>query len=271
MLPTPPTLLCAGLPISPVGLHQPGLLGKHVANFSSFNPSILWDDDQVKVEREQRIGLRVYFRVSNMHFCPGGPWPRQSWKDAVREQGDIVSYIGAARLVLARPGFGLPFELASAVKVREDWPRLLEDTSRLFRLAGGRCEDRARIRADGLSSTFSGVEDPRAFWSVGPEPRAPWLLVSAWSDDCIRLGVNLVKLPPLQAAETPSVRATVTAAGVADSTADATVNDDEPIAPTQVPLIVEDWPEDFGLPHPAGQRIQKNWLPFTRHDELLVQ
>lgn len=97
-------------------------------------------------------------------------------------------------------------------------------------------------------------------------PRAPWLLTSAWSYDCRRLRVHLIKLPSL-----------------APSHAAATTADVEPSQsvlpcplgaarwPQQTPLMVKQWPAASLLPHPEVKPVQKNWLPFVHGEELLVE
>ena len=213
------------LPLEPAGLYDaPHALSNWPSNFSSFNPTLLSSSDSKTI--------LLFFRVSNMHFCGA----QSSWRDAVRKQTHIRSYIAAADLD------------ARTLKFRTR-PAVLRSASHLFRAEGTACEQWVDA-GGGVQGTFSGPEDPRAVWSPGPRP-LPWLLTSAWSDDCARLRVHLIKLPPPQR--------------------DGTRHDGQ--RPQQVPLFVDEWPmspatSTHQLAHPESQPLQKNWLPFVHDGDL---
>lgn len=197
------------------------------SNFSAFNPSLL------------PVGLAealVFFRVSNMHFCHDG-----SWRDRMREQTHLRSYIGVATL--------------DAASLATSDARVLSGASALFRSEGEACERRDWLEAGGgIAGTFSGPEDPRAVWSPRT-PRAPWLLTSAWSADCRTLGMHLIRLPPTAKAASAAAAAEATAAAVRP-------------ALQQVPLTVTGWPAGAPMKSPDREPLQKNWLPFV-HDGTL--
>ena len=151
-------------------LNAPPPLLNHPSNFSCFNPSVLRSTAPADVPSSPP--LLAFFRVSNIHFCAG----RESWLDSVALQTHVRSYVALAAL-----------DAATLAPVAP--PAVLAAVGRLFREEGDGCA--ARI----AGGTFSGPEDPRAFWSPGP-PRVPWLLVSAWADDCASNAMHLVKLPP---------------------------------------------------------------------------
>ena len=74
------------LPFAPQKLADaPRELRKWSTNFSSFNPALLQSPDD---------RLIAFFRVSNMHFCGD----RRSWRDSVKLQQHIRSYMGQAML-----------------------------------------------------------------------------------------------------------------------------------------------------------------------------
>lgn len=201
-------------------------------NFSCFNPALLPQRDH-----QSRAASLLLFRVSNMHFCG----MRTSWRDSMRLQTHIRSYIAYTELDTDSPG---STELRSI-------PRFLPESATLFRAHGDTCKQWVDA-GEGVLGTFSGPEDPRPFWSPKPH-HAPWLLTSAWTDDCQRLRMHLIKLPSQHALW-------------ADSASD--------ISPQtiQLPLVVTSWPEAAPMAHPEAEPHQKNWLPFvTRAGELMVQ
>ena len=228
------TLTSHPLSLTPVGLDRPpAALAASPSNFSVFNAGLLPTDDR----------LLLFFRVSNMHFCAGEP-PRTSWLDSIRLETHIRSYLAVAEVD------AFSFELRAAGSV-------LHDAVSLFRTEGEACSYHFGAEA-GLRGTFSGLEDPRPFWSPssGAVPRSPWLLASAWSDDCARLRMHLIKLPPLGSShddESPWTRA------------------------SQLPLLVDAWPANTEawlkspMAHPESEPIQKNWLPFVHKGELLIE
>ena len=211
----------------------PAALRHAAENFSSFNPALLPPISS----GDEQYAMRLFFRVSNMHFCPGSG--RVSWRDSVVLQTHVRNYI------------------ATAVLDSRDWtllhatqPAVLGLSTQLFRAKGDDCEQRIDA-GGGVFGTFSGPEDPRPFWS--PEtPHAPWLLTSAWSADCRRLRMHLVKLPPAPLSPSTLVPSA---------------------APLQLPLVVERWPKagSSSLPHPEAEPIQKNWLPFVHDGALYVE
>ena len=192
------------------------------SNFSSFNPSLIVSEG---ADAETQ-SLLIFFRVSNMHFCPGLP-ARTSWRDSMRLQTHIRSYLAAAELD------ALTFEPRAAATV-------LREASSLFRTEGEACA--ARIDAGvGVHGTFSGPEDPRAFWS--PTSPHPKLLVPAWTDNCSRLRMHIVTLPH----------------SVAGGGSVGRVGSE----PSHVALFVDEWPARATMPDPETEPIQKNWLPFV--------
>ena len=218
------------LPCAPSALtNAPIALAEHASNFSCFNPSVLPPAAERAAGSTSPPPLLAFFRVSNIHFCAG----RESWLDSVALQTHVRSYVALAAL-----------DAATLAPVAP--PAVLAAVGRLFREEGDGCA--ARI----AGGTFSGPEDPRAFWSPGP-PRAPWLLVSAWADDCGSNAMHLVKLPPA-----PELAAAAAARrDVAGATALA--------------LVVRAWPERAALPHPGSVAVQKNWAPFVHAGRLLVE
>jgi hypothetical protein len=234
------------LPLAPETLlNAPAALREAPANFSSFNPALL-APPRARADRRDAptaaptdAPLLAFFRVSNIHFCPASG--RRSWRDSVRLQTHIRSYLALAELRAADRTLRAPAEVLGAA-------------SALFRADGARCEHRIDA-GGGASGTFSGPEDPRPFWGLD-HPRAPWLLAAAWSADCRRLRMHLVKLPPRGARDGASARSS--AAGGAS-------------APQQLRLFVDDWPPAARLPHPEREPLQKNWLPFVHGGALLVE
>ncbi len=231
----PPTLSWA-LPLDPSSLRDPPpALAREPQNFSSFNPSLL-------PGRSAGDPLSVFFRVSNMHFCRCGAFVRDTWRDSVRAQHHITSYLAAVDLEPTT------LEVLSP-------PTVLRRATELFRTEGSSCDRGLLPGLDGVHATFSGPEDPRPIWSPGPPPRAPWLLASVWSERCDRLRVHLIKLAPKGGAGKWGRRSA-----------------------TQVPLVVDgwfgalEWPKEWAPHrHPEEVPMQKNWLPFVRGGELLVE
>jgi len=194
-------------------------------NFSSFNPSLL-----PPLESDNTDPHLVFFRVSNMNYCR-----HTSWKDRMRLQTHLRSYLALAH-----------------VDAHDEWrlrspATVLRDASSLFRLDGEACA-RYLQPGDGVTGTFSGPEDPRAFWSPS-RPHVPWLFVSAWTDDCARLRMHLVKLPGWR---------------LDDGTS-------EQQRPQQLLLHVDDWPPMAPIADPESQPVQKNWLPFVLEGELFAE
>ena len=262
----------SSLPVGPAALaNGPAVLGA-LTNYSCFNPALLAPHSESDPHGNQGW---LFFRVSNMHFCPGSG--RGSWRDSVRHHTHIRSYLAGVRLAFSSDAHVPPALLSD--------PHILEGATSLFRADGSLCEHRID-GGDGVRGTFSGPEDPRPFWSPEPVP-VPWLLVSAWSDDCRRLRMHLVKLPadaaPSQrphATETTasSLTTTTTAAPSLTTAAAAAAAASGPAAPSaaapQLPLVVNSWPEGGSpaLRHPEAEPLQKNWLPFvTSRGELLIE
>ena len=245
-------------------------------NCSSFNPSLVPDAAHGR--------LLVFFRVSNIHFCEGAEPPRISWRDSVRAHTHIRSSLALGQL---DPGTLRPLGAATV---------LLAATS-LFPGDGERCAHRIDV-GDGASGTFSGPEDPRAFWGPGAQA-APWLLVSAWSRDCSRVGMHIVRLPAAALLDDDG-----SGGGVGDGdggggggggdgggggggggdgdgggggggddgrTAAAAARAEPAGLPTQVELRVARWSRSLSVPPPASQPLQKNWSPFVHGDALLVE
>lgn len=251
----------SSLPIASYALANAAMLGGSAANFSCFNPALLatplWHSTARKshADNDNCAALLLFFRVSNMHFCPGSG--RESWRDSVRQHTHIRSYLAAARME-AVASAGWPPTLLSD-------PQIMEDATNLFRSEGSTCRHRIDV-GNGAHGTFSGPEDPRPFWSPEPLP-VPWLLVSAWSDDCRRLGMHLVKLPANAYPHELYLRKKTTTAPTPPATSEG------PSTASQLPLTVSSWPERASpaLAHPEAQAVQKNWLPFvTSRGELLV-
>lgn len=200
-------------------------------NFSSFNPSLLVENDSVL----------VYFRVSNMHFCGS----RASWRENMLLQTHLRSFLGHVELD------------------RQSWQPLspavvLRSATSLFRKSGDACFHRVDL-GGGASGTFSGPEDPRPVWSTGTMPRTPWLLVSAWSEDCTRLRPHLVKLRP----HCDQVKLNAGGGG-----GEGGGGGDYP---RQLPLVVSAWPPESNVEHPESQLLQKNWVPFTHEGSLFAE
>ena len=237
-------------------------------NCSSFNPSLVPDTAHDR--------LLVFFRVSNIHFCEGAEPPRISWRDSVRAHTHIRSSLALGQL---DPGTLRPLGAAT----------MLRAATSLFPGDGERCAHRIDV-GEGASGTFSGPEDPRAFWGPGAQA-APWLLVSAWSHDCSRVGMHLVRLPAAALLDDDG-------GGGGGGDGDGSGGDDgggssdgggggggdddggtvavaaraEPAGlPTQVELRVARWSRSLSVPPPASQPLQKNWSPFVHGDALLVE
>ena len=222
----------------------PDALERWPANYSSFNPSLL------PLANGSHL---AFFRVSNMHYCEPG-----SWRDRMAAQRHLRSYIAAATL-------------ESRIFRRK---AILRAATELFRSEPCDDENQWLDAGGGAVGTFTGPEDPRAFWSPPSFPRAPWLLTSAWSRKCgRRLNMHLVKLPPSDA--DPSTPSSSSAA---------------PAAASQLLLkIVGDWPKNGSspacvgraclwtgkgstyLPHPKSEAIQKNWIPFVHEESLFAE
>lgn len=199
-------------------------------NYSSFNPSLLVDNDSVL----------VYFRVSNMHFCGSSA----SWRENMFLQTHLRSFLGHVKLD------------------RQSWQPLspavvLRSATSLFR-SGDACFHRVDL-GGGSSGTFSGPEDPRPVWSTGTMPRTPWLLVSAWSEDCTRLRPHLIKLNA--AGGGGGGGGGDGGGGVGGGGYD----------PRQLPLVVSEWPSESNVEHPESQLLQKNWVPFSHEGSLLAE
>ena len=212
-------------------------------NCSSFNPSLVPDTANGR--------LLVFFRVSNIHFCEGAEPPRISWRDSVRAHTHIRSSLALGQLdsTTLRP-------LGAATVLRA--------ATSLFPEDGERCAHRIDV-GDGASGTFSGPEDPRAFWAPGAQA-ALWLLVSAWSHDCSRVGMHLVRLPATALLDDDG------GGGGDDDRRGAAAARAEPVGlPTQVELHVARWSRSLSVPPPATQPLQKNWSPFVHGDALLVE
>ena len=226
------------LPLDPATLlHAPAVVRSARSNFSTFNPALLAMPDGAS--------SLCFFRISNAHFCPqaDGTPPRDSWRDSVRLQAHIRSFIGVAQLNAHSwllLGQGL----------------VIRPLGELFRSEGDSCASRIDA-GDGALGTFSGPEDPRPFWSPAT-PHAPWLLASAWSADCRSLRMHLIKMAP------PSDGGS--SAG-ADQMASMMGG-----SPTQLPLIVDGWPTGpYAPPHPSAEPIQKNWLPFVHGQQVYAE
>ena len=225
--------LLAGL--EPVALASASpTLATWAANFSLFNPSLL----PLGGEAGRDGAALVFFRVSNMHFCRDG-----SWRDRLAQQTHLRSYLGAATL--------------DTQSLTVSNPLVLRAATELFRTEGTECAASTWVPAGGgMSGTFSGPEDPRAFWSPGPSPRAPWLLTSVWSRDCTALRMHLIKFHPriqfAAADEQPTSQLTAP-------------------PPVELPLVVADWPDNAPLPHPMSEPIQKNWAPFVHDGRLYAE
>ena len=243
-------------------------------NCSSFNPSLVPDTANGR--------LLVFFRVSNIHFCEGAEPPRISWRDSVRAHTHIRSSLALGQLdsTTLRP-------LGAATVLRA--------ATSLFPEDGERCAHRIDV-GDGASGTFSGPEDPRAFWGPGAQA-ALWLLVSAWSHDCSRVGMHLVRLPATALLDDDGGGGGGDGGGGGGGDGDGSGGDGggdgdggdggsggdddgrgaataraEPVGlPTQVELHVARWSRSLSVPPPATQPLQKNWSPFVHGDALLVE
>jgi hypothetical protein len=227
-------------------------------NCSSFNPSLVPDTAHGR--------LLVFFRVSNIHFCDGAEPPRISWRDSMRAHTHIRSSLALGQL---DPSTLRPLGAAT----------MLRAATSLFPGDGERCAHRIDV-GDGASGTFSGPEDPRAFWGPGTQA-APWLLVSAWSRDCSRVDMHLVRLPAAALLDDDGG-----GGGVGDGNGGGGGGDDggggggdggggdgggTAGLPTQVELRVARWSRSLSVPPPATQPLQKNWSPFVHGDALLVE
>ena len=206
-------------------------------NYSIFNPTTLSLTDSLQPVHRT---LQVFLRVSNMHFCP----PNAHWREVLQTEKQVRSFVAAG--VLRLPA------------AEEEAPPVWLSAVRLLPLdhVGGDAECTGGIPLpDGGFGSFRGAEDPRVFQGVGASSHAPWLFVSAWTGGCVRLRMHLLKLraedgtPPDEAA--PALP-TLAAAEL-------------------LPLTVRAWRENYGLPHPESEPIQKNWLPFVHRDTLLVE
>ena len=153
---------------------------------------------------------------------------------------------------------------------------ILRAATELFRSEPCDDENQWLDAGGGAVGTFTGPEDPRAFWSPPSFPRAPWLLTSAWSRKCgRRLNMHLVKLPPPHAHRRRRRR-----------------RRHPPRRPPLLQLllkIVGDWPKNGSspacvgraclwtgkgstfLPHPKSEVIQKNWIPFVHEESLFAE
>ena len=142
--------------------------------------------------------------------------------------------------------------------------QVLKRTSTLFPYSSARCTTHEGGLV--LPGVFSGTEDPRIFWSPEDTPR-PWLLVSAWSGDCQRLKMHLVKLPP--------VSSLALAAGVAADEVEVLNHGPDGGAgkqlPSQVVLEVAYWLPSYTVRSPVAELLQKNWVPFVFGGRLLAE
>ena len=223
-------------------LGAPIALREHTANFSAFNPTLLSTPSDAKSSVRLPPSALLFFRVSNMHFCPDAAPPRNSWRDSVKMQRQIYSYLGFARL----DRLHYSFQTRGAI---------LHSASELF--ISRSCENSIDA-GNGVFGSFRGAEDPRAIWS--PDG-TPWLVVSAWTNDCRRLRMHLLRFDDAN---------TLLFDGA----------DPETLAPPRhVPLtVVGGWPTVatpgadrewiYDPPHPEALPLQKNWLPFF-HDGML--
>ena len=185
-------------------------------NSSCYNPTLLVDS----------LGtIQIYVRVSNIHFCDGHEPPRISWRDSVAAHSLIHSFLASG-------------------EVRENHLRFFGELAALHAANS--------FFPSGIEGCPSGPEDPRAFWSPG-SPRAPWLLVSAWSGDCRRIAIHLIRFAVHESAK-PAASHRLAAR-----------------APTQVELFVAHWPKRSSIPPPTTQPFQKNWSPFVYKGMLLVE
>jgi hypothetical protein len=165
-------------------INAPPVIQTAPSNFSSFNPALL-APPRADASNSHDVGssasdepLLVFFRVSNMHFCPASG--RASWRDSIRLETHVRSFLAVA-------------ELYTVDRTLRGPGTILGSANALFRTDGEVCEHRINAGGD-VRGTFSGPEDPRPFWGLD-KPRAPWLLASVWSDDCRRLRMHLIKLP----------------------------------------------------------------------------
>lgn len=90
-------------------------------------------------------------------------------------------------------------------------------------------------------------------------PRTPWLLVSAWSEDCTRLRPHLVKL------NAPGGGGGGGGGGEGGGGCGGEGN------PRQLPLVVSAWPPESNVEHPESQLLQKNWVPFSHEGSLFAE